>query len=824
VFARFAVMCASSLLFVLGAACGSSAAATDSAYTSFVTGAQGEHGLFTLWHKGDKVYLELLKSQLDQDFMETITVGNGTGMGLFWGDTDYLPAEIVRFERRGDKIAIVWPNWYAHVGSNPNALLAVESNLPDSVVGVGAIVAEDDAHIVFDLSSLESDQLDLRNTLDGNFPPDKEYRLDPALSFFDATKAFPENDVITVAQTWVTDVSHVIDTAPDARRVLIKVVYNLTQLPQDDYRPRLSDDRVGIYNDIYLDFSSESVQERKLRYFVRWNFDPADPSRPSEARHPMVIYLSKTIPPEYLGAIRDGCLEWNKAFEKAGILDAIVVKDQPDDPNWDPEDVRYSVIRWLTEAQPSFGASSQTLFDPRTGEEFRTGVLISGEAGRRTKDVWRYEVDPARFGRSTDPVPPAFIHDSMFALVLHEMGHNLGLQHNFIGSQAYTAKDLQSMAFTSKNGITTSAMEYAPLNLWPRQYSQGTYYQTTIGPYDYYAINYGYAGIPGAQTPEAELPTLAKWAQAWTDPTYRYGSDEDAEWANGHAADPRIEQGDLTNDSLDWCRTQIGMYRGMLQNLGTLEPRDGGKFEDESTGFTYPFGGMLRCAALPAHWIGGQYLSRAHRGDPHADAPIVPVPYGDEKRAFAMLDSDLFSDGAWNFPPTLLNKLIYSEWAGYSYTSWPGPVNLPRWAYDPPDQHYYTAFKSINRTQMQVIDFLFQPLVLQRVDENPTLATARTMTIGDLFDWLQAGIYGDLTANTKSIVRRNLQVGYEQKLIDLATKPPTGTPSDAQALAKQELRNLEREALRALKNHSLDTLAGAHLEDLATRSESALKP
>ncbi|MBD5656305.1 MAG: zinc-dependent metalloprotease, partial [Candidatus Eremiobacteraeota bacterium] len=703
----------SGLLFLIAASRAADAAApVTSAYASFVSGARAQHGLFTVYDKGGKVYLELLKTQLDHDFMETITTGNGTGMGLWWGDTDYLPAEIVRFERHDDKIAIVWPNWYAHVGQNPNAKLAVAGTLPDSVIGLGAIAAEDDQHVVFDLASLASDQLDLKNTLNERFPPDKQYRLDPDLSYFERTKAFPENDVITVAQSWVTDAKHVIDTAPDARRVLIKIVYNFTQLPNDDYRPRLSDDRVGIYNDIYLDFSSESVQERKLRYFVRWNFDPADTSRPSPARHPMVIYLSKTIPPQYRGAVRDGCLEWNKAFEKIGILNAVVVKDQPDDPDWDPEDVRYSVIRWLTEAQPGFGASSQTLFDPRNGEEFRTGVLVSGEEGLRTQQTWRYVVDPVRFGRSTDPVPDKFMHDSIFATVLHEMGHNLGLQHNFIGSDVYTAKDLQSLDFTSKNGITTSAMEYAPLNLWPRSDSQGDYYQTTIGPYDYYAIKYGYATIPGASTPEAELPTLEQWGQAWSNPLYRYGSDEDVEWADGHAADPRIEQGDLTNDSLGWCQVQIGMARGVLASLNALEPHDGGTYEDASTGFAYALGQMLRCSTLPAHWIGGQYLSRAHRGDPNAAPPIVPVPYAEEKRAFAMLDADLFADSAWNFPASLLNKLGYSEWAAYSYTSWPGPVNLPLWAYDPPDRHDFPVVNRVNRMQIQTIDFFFAPLVL----------------------------------------------------------------------------------------------------------------
>jgi hypothetical protein len=730
----------------------------------------------------------------------------------------------VRFERHGDRIAIVWSNWYAHVGDSASALLAVQSTLPESVVGTGAIVGEDDGHIVFDLSSLMTDQLDLHNLLDGQLPASGQYRLDPALSFFDTTKAFPQNDVITVDQSWVTDASHVIDTAPDARHVLIKVVYNLTELPQDDYRPRLSDDRVGIYNDIYLDFSSERVRERHLRYIVRWNFDPTDPTRPSVARHPMVIYLSNTIPSEYRGAVRDACLEWNKAFAKAGILDAIQVKPQPDDPNWDPEDVRYSVIRWLTEAQASFGASSQTLFDPRTGEEFRTGVLLSGELGLRARQTWRYEIDPVRYGRSTDPMPASFVYDAIFATVLHEMGHNMGMQHNFIGSEAYSAKDLQSEAFTRKNGITTSAMEYAPLNLWPRQYSQGTYYQATVGPYDYYAIKYGYASIPGAQTPEAELPTLQRWTQSWSNPLYRYGSDEDVDWTDGHAADPRIEQGDLTNDTLGWCQTQIGMYRGMLQTLNRLEPFAGDAYEDETTGFQYAIGNILKCATIPAHWIGGQYLSRAHRGDPNAAPPIVPVAYADEKRAFVMLDNDLFGDSAWNFPPTLLNRLTYSEWAGYSYVSWPGTVNLPLWAYNPPNRHDAPIVDEINRSQARTIDFLFQPLVLQRIDENPFEATAKTMTIGDLFEWLQRGIFGDLSTDTKSIVRRNLQVVYTQRLIDLANKPVAGTPSDARALARMEIVRLTQETTRALAGRSLDSISRAHLEYLASLAASALKP
>lgn len=812
-------------MFVLLASCVAASAESEpsTSYAKFAAGAQAQHGLFTIWHKDGGVYLELSKDQLDKDYMETITTASGSGLGLEWGDNDYLPAEIVRFERHGKQIAIVWPNWYAFASTNPSAQLAIQSNLPSSVVGTGEIVAEDDTHVVFDLASLKSDQLDLRNFVNEGLKHDEEYRLSADLSYFATTKAFPDNDVVDVDQTWITDAEHVIDTAPDARRVRITVAYNFTQLPHDDYRARLADDRVGIYDDIYLDFSREHMRERQLRYLVRWNFDPADPTRVSVARHPMVIYLSNTIPPQYRDAIRDACLEWNKAYARIGILDAVQVRDQPNDPNWDPDDVRYNVIRWLTEAKPSFGADSNTLFDPRTGEEFRVGVLVSGEVGRDAELTWKYLVDPVRYGRSTDPVPASFVYESIFSTLLHEMGHNMGLQHNFIGSQAYTAKDLQSMAFTKRNGVTTTAMEYAPINLWPRRYPQGTYFQTVLGPYDYYAIKYGYAAIPNAKTPDDELPTLRSWASGWSNPLFRYGSDEDVSWNEGHAADPLVEQGDLTNDSLAWCQVQDGMYRDVIAHMNDLQPRSGAAYEDETFGFQRALGNLLRCAALPAHWIGGQYISRAHRGDPHAQPPIVPVSFADEQRAFTMLDRDLFSDAAWNFKPSLLNRLSYSEWAGYGYTSWPGYGNLQTWAYDPPHRHDFPVVERINTAQMRIIDFFFQPLVLQRIDENPLEATSRTMTISDLFNWLQRSIYGNLGSPNTTIVRRNLQVAYADKLAQLANTPAPGTPSDAQALARLELRNLHDAAAAALRGRSLDLLTRAHLEDLLHRATTATK-
>ncbi|MBV9272113.1 MAG: zinc-dependent metalloprotease, partial [Candidatus Eremiobacteraeota bacterium] len=675
--------------------------------------------------------------------------------------------------------------------------------------------------LIFDISSLLSDQLDLKNIINEGLKPDEGYRLDPSLSYVDTVKAFPLNDVITVAQTWATDAKHVIDTAPDARKLRISVVYNFVELPNDDYKPRLADDRVGIYDDIYLDFAHDPTGQRLTRYLVRWNFDPADPSRPSPARHPMVMYLSNTIPPQYRQAITDACLVWNKAYEKIGILDAVQVRPQPSDPAWDPDDYRYNVIRWLNEARAGFGADSQTLFDPRNGEEIRTGVIVSAVEGVRPYEAWKYRVDPVRFGRTTDPVPDKFLHDSIFSTLVHEMGHNMGLQHNFIGSMAYTAQQLQSTAFTQRYGVASSVMEYAPLNLWPRGTSQGEYFQTTLGPYDYYAIKYGYAPIPGARTPEDEVPTLRRWASKWSNPWYRYASDEDVSWNNGHAADPRAEEGDLTNDPLRWCEVQMKMDAEQIRALNRYWPAPEHSYEDETQAFNTLLRPYLSCPTIASHFIGGQELSRAHSGDPHAQAPIVPVSRVQELRAFQLIRKYLFDTSALQLSPALLQHLGWAEWAGYGYTGWEGYGNLPTWAYDPPQRHDVALVERINDAQMRIVDYFFQPTVLRRIDENPVEATAPTMSMSDLFAWLHEAIFSDLSARDIPLVRRNLQIAYIRKLDDLATKA-SGVPPDAESLARAELQRIGKAASSAkLQPH--DEITAAHLVSLVHEVSGALK-
>jgi len=822
-------------LFIAAAVCaallwGSAARADGIApYETFIKGAEAQHGLLTIWHKDGKVYLELSAAQLDHDFVQTIVPASGLGGNfIVWGNTDHLPTELVRFERAGANVAILWPNPFFVAPASPPAARAIDRSFGRSVVGLAPIAAEDKTGtVVVDAAPFLDDQLNLKAVIAQGLGDAKgeAYSLDHDRTYFGPTKAFPKNIVIEARQDWMSADLRLNDSVPDPRHVQMRVVYNIADPPgSDDYRPRLADDRVGIYNDIYLSFDNDTVLSRKLRYIVRWNLQPSDPSKPvSPAKHPMIFYLSNTIPERWRPAIRQAVLKWNDAFLRIGISDALQVRDQPDDPNWDPDDIRYNVLRWVTEYSASFGADSQTLYDPRTGEEFRTGILISADVPLFTQSEWTYIVDPVRFGRSTDPMPDQFMTDSWLGTIMHETGHNLGMQHNFIGSLAYTAKQLQDKSFTSKNGIASTVMEYAPANVWPKPYAQGDYFQTALGPYDYYAMRWAYAPIPGARTPEDELPTLHRWASAWSDPRYRYASDEDVAWGDGHAADPRVEQGDLTNDPLGWCGVQLGMHVDLLRRLNDRFPAVGEAYEAERDAFGAVFGGYLGCAEMPVHFIGGQYLSRAHRGDPNAEPPIVPVPRDTQRRAFDMLDRYVFTASDLRLSPALLSRLGYSEWAGYGYVGLTGYGNLPQWAYDPPKRHDVPLAEQIARAQGQVLTQMFSPAVLARIAAGASeTRDAHPMTLADLFDWMHAGVYRELAGSTSlrglDAVRRGLQQRYLETLGGLYLKPRAGTPEDASALARAQLVVVGDEAAKAAHTPGLDATTRAHLARLAARA------
>lgn len=856
-------------------------------YEKLLKDADRKDGIFPVIVKAGKVYLELTADQLDKDFYEHATTANGLGgFGIYSGDSFQQDARIVRFHRVDDKhVAVVWPHEIFVAQPGTSLETAVRNSTADSVEAVAAIAAEDkkSKKIAIDTAFLLGDELDLGNLLsqavENPRNPQGGYHLDPARTYYGPVKAFPKNDLIEVEQTFESGKPDTIDTVTDPRSIQMRVKYNFAEvMSSPDYMPRYGDDRVGYFTAGHITFDRDREFDNRLRYLTRWNIKASDPTKPSPAVKPIVFTLTNTIPEQYRAPIKEAILEWNKAFAQIGILDAVQVQDQPADPAWDADDIRYNTIRWLTEANGGGFAEAQLEWDPRTGEVFRGGVLIDSDIVRYgnndydlfVKPTTAYDPDPAAslaaaeiagdpdlwdpaklvardvavaarraqrapgffhrdeqaheqfaFGALAlqlqgQPVDDAFRYQFLKSIVLHEVGHDFGLQHNFIGHNSLTSAEVRDAAFTHAHGVGSSVMEYAPTNLWPKGRSHGEYFATTLGTYDYYAIHWGYAPVPGATTPAAETATLSKWASHSTDPRFAFASDEDVEY-DGHAVDPRIAQYMLTDKPLEWCESQLDLDRSFARTLDARFPAPQAPWDDARLALIRTTGNYMTCAGAMTHYIAGEHLSRARRGDVGATNPLTPVTRAEERRAYGDLDKYLFADNALPLSPTTLSRSVYSEYSSFSLF---GATN-----YAP--RHDVSYAQMIAAYQNRALAYMFSPLVLARLADLPTKASpGTTMSLADLFTWTQGSIYGDLAKNDlpKTQVRRNLQRRYAQLLSYLTLRPLPGTPLDAQALARFELTSLAGDIKRNLMRPNLDTQSRAHLEAMQVDVMRALDP
>ena len=835
-------------------------------YAKFTKEATAQKGLFTVWRgKDGSVALELRPEQFNTDFVELGVPVNGIGGGLFSGLTDLQGCRIIRFVQQDHHVAILFPTTRFLARPNTPEAAAVTAGVANSVAGVAKVLSIDSAtgDVVFDASPFLQDLTDVADfltLLNGGreLNPMGAYRMDDRQTYFGTTKAFPENVTLVARQTFSSMNPQYIDLMPDPRNIEVQLQYNIAALPQgDDYMPRYYDDRVGYFVNAHDDFSSDNSLDKSANYIVRFNVEKSDPSqRTSPAKNPVVYYLSNTIPLRYRAPIRKALLTWNNAFRPLGITNAVIVKDQPNDPAFDPDDIRYNVVRWLAETQGGF-AEAQLLYNPYTGEMLKSGIVIDSDlmrfgkfdypvlvntadkkngdaavgpgmasrmsarmlggadfaAGERAQFNYGVTALSIMNGGDAYNVPDKFANEFLESIVLHESGHDWGLRHNYIGSEAYTMAQLRSPAFTQRYGIASSVMEYSPINIWPKGSSHGEYFQTVLGPYDYYVIHWGYAKVAGARTPAEEIPTLQRWASQWSNKQLSWSSDEDVQWGEGMGVDPRNQQWDLSNDNIGWCQSQMALSHNLIGRVDGRFPRAQASFEDLQVAFGSLVGHIGTCSSIVSRYIGGEYISRARRGDPHAAVPLSPAPRSEQVRAFKVLESNLFSADAWNFSPQLLRSAVMQ----YRFDDWDGDF-APR--HDIPVEDIAASY------QRRVIARMFTPVTLQRLDDMQfKYGRGKTMDLTDLFTWMQSAVYSDVTrpkGGNIPLVRRNLQRNYASLLSRLANSPVQGEPQDAQALARYMLGELHQQIASSLANNKLDLLTRAHLASLDTDVDRAL--
>jgi hypothetical protein len=853
-------------------------------FSDVTKGAEIRSGIFTLYLKRDKAYLALSPEQLDRDYLLVTQLSRGIGeLGLDGGSS--IRSDLVRFHRAGDRIelTVVNPRFAATPGT-PMAR-AVDYSFGHSVAQSFPIATmRDNGETLIDVAPfLLSDWADLGAFFQGVATQRKltgTILLDRERSSLDGIRLFPGNLEAEVNLTYQANRNLGLETVADYRWIPVGVHYSLLELPATPMRPRYADERVGYFVSAIKDFSRDTAESFFVRYVNRWRLEKRDPGATvSEPVKPIVYYIDRTVPTEWRPWVRAGILEWNRAFEEAGFRNAIQVLDAPEDTLWSAEDARYSTVRW-TATNRSVYAVGPSNVDPRTGEILNADVLVSaawiqawrGEAGEyvapesAVRSVFREDSASAGLNGETrlcrlaegmrregtltrallaasNPGPDGsvvtrrYIGQALKALIMHEVGHTLGLRHNFRGSAGATQAQLADRTFTRANGLGVSVMDYNPpaLSLDPRK--QGDYHAGTIGTYDRWAVRYGYASLgPGelalngkgstsaapVWTPDVEINALRTVAAEAALPTHLYGTDEDAGFG-GFGLDPTVSRYDQTSDPLSWARERVTLINGLFDSLDTRMVAPGQSYARLRTAFTDLLNDRWYAILVTTKYLGGATTARDHRGDPSARPALTTVPAARQREALTFLTEAGFGEQAYRFRPELLSRLGPDRWRHWG--SSPGAEAR----IDFPVHNWAMAHQS------SLLGQLLDPVVLSRIRDAELRAAngEPTVTIPEVFETLTRAIWAEAAypaagkapvPHNITSVRRDLQRLYLNSLIRMVVSPIPETPEDARTLARATLADLGGELDRTLlrRGVALDAYTRAHLVDSKERITQAL--
>ena len=820
-------------------------------------------GLFTFYRKADedKVYLELRPDQLDKDFIYSSKMEQGTGERGLYG-TIMMDQFIFQWQKLGKRVHFVQKNTRFAAAPGSPAARAVKNSFADSVLASAKLLSlphPERKSVLIDLRDIF-----LAGDLHGLGQYFKQvyktgYNFDKENSGFLLVKSFPLNaEVGTVARFRAGEVSERGSTTiPDVRSVTLRFRYSLVALPAEDYRPRLADDRVGYFMDQYMDFTSDKPDTPFVRYLNRWKLVKKDPKAAvSEPVEPIVFWLENSIPVEYRDWIREGILLWNPAFEKAGFKNAMVVKQQPDDADWDPADIRYNTIRWFVGYDATF-AIGPSHSNPYTGQLLDADIGISEGilrlGARRRYELYVNPVQRLRALKAESDLPAAFgrgnlrglcayadglaeqaslVYDVLSArpgwnpekekefvtqyvreLIAHEVGHTLGLRHNF---RASVLNRLDQLADPQRNrtvGLAASVMDYNPAIIALKGEKQGDYLPQVAGSYDQWAIQYAYTPLPAAKTPADELPELGKIAAQGTDPLHPYATDEDAS-DSARSLDPRNTRFDFAADPLDWFTHEFKVVNELWANMEAKLETPGESYEVLRRAFNGSWTPYLRGSTVAMKYIGGIYHNRVHVGDPNGGPPFIPVPAAAQRRALDFLAQQIWAPDAFQAPARLLNKLQFDRFPDFNFTVFSTP------------RLDYPLHDAVLLVQSDVLNDLYDPIKLARLQDLEVKVADPNdrFTMADMFVGVRNAIWSELEAGGSiNSFRRNLQRAHLSQLVQLVLHPQAGTPEDGVTLARADLVELGARIDRALGRDGLDYTTRAHLEETRARLRQTLE-
>ncbi|MET0518448.1 MAG: zinc-dependent metalloprotease, partial [Burkholderiaceae bacterium] len=756
-------------------------------FAEVTKGAKVDDGLFPIWRKDEKVWLEIPRAMLDKPFLFTVNIASSVGeRGLYASQMG--ADQMVQFRKVGNQIQLIALNDKFRALGREGSQLAVEQAFSPSLLGSGALASAEHPErksLLVDAGFLLSDILGYSTRLE--FAYRLPYAVDRPNSSFEAARADAQLSTLTARLHYATPripapplvappmpVPTPPQATPDPRSLFVSLVYNFKALSEQPMAPRLADPRLGHFTDSFTDLGSDFKANARVHYIKRWRLEKKDPAAAlSEPVQPIVYWLDKNIPAKYRPAVEAGILEWNKAFEKIGFRNAVVARQQPDDASWDDMDASHASIRWFVGADVGF-AIGPSHSDPRSGEILDADIGMSDVFARGSRRFFVDDVNAATAARPLamtagpqgqeycnyaqesaaemdfaldlleargelepgSPETDAFVLAVIKDTIMHEVGHTLGLKHNFKASTTVSQAQLKDPAYTAGNGISGSVMDYNAYNLPLKGEARTTLNNTALGAYDYWAIEYAYKPLDAA----SEKTELDKIAARSTEPALAYGDDADADLMGG--IDPRANRFDLGDDPLAYYRKRLKLSQELWARVQERKPQAGDDPLRQRRSLMAGFQQLGRAAALVGKYVGGMYMERDLPGTT-ARPSFKPVEPARQREALQFLAGGLFSEASFRFKPELLSTLTvdYNEWDRG------GPVNVPA---------------SVLQIQTQVLDRLLGAPTAVRLLESPAfLAPAQRrqqISLNDVYVTLQGAIWSELRSGAEiDPLRRNLQ-------------------------------------------------------------------
>lgn len=750
--------------------------------------------------------MEITEKHFERDFLMVVQMDRGIGEGPFLLTGYPLDSDMLTFRLRNEKIELVHRNPYFRADEGSAQARMVELGFRESVKAAFPIIARDDEtkrYLIETTNLFIGDWVNLRIFLPAVYGVG--FGFDRSRSTLTSVKGFPKNVEIKVDLTFATALPIPSLTLPDEYTMPVALHYSLLELPEEPMQPRLADDRVGYFTSAYRDFSKEGGPTDAVHIAQRWRLEKKDPFAPlSEPVEPITYYLENTIPEKWRPYVREGVEAWNEAFEAAGFKNAIRALDQPDDPDWDPGDARYSTIRWMPSVGGTFAIGPSDV-DPRSGEILNSDILftsswvraIAGQPSVLASSPLDYiteEAEALKLARILNPefteylcaigssaisahanllrytligdgtirpdedLPDELIGQALRETTIHEVGHGIGLRHNFEASTAVPFESLSDRSYTREYGVTASVMEYNPPNIDPDRSKQGDYYNYVVGPYDKWAIQWGYIDVGYEDlTPH---PTLERIAEELSKPGHQYGTDEDA-WNYPYALDPNIQQWDLGSDPRKFYRREQEVVANAWEGLEDRIVAPGGEL--------WPIRNAIH-ALLFFHAqgyyyqtkvLGGMHVTRAHADDPGGLTPFSVVPANEQRKAFEFI-LEAFSDKIFGtFPKEILKKAAPERHWDFATSFSPGNARFN-----------YPIHDIITGMRSGVLDMIFWPERIARIRDNAYLTDdLNPFTLGELYQGLTNAIFDDILAGepANNSFQRAMQSDFIDRLLLQAT-------------------------------------------------------